>query len=615
MEDYRLKYGLKRVVYSILLLLGPVLGLAQEKTLFDSLSHIVNGTSADTLKINALLELSKAYMGTDDQKAFVLAHSALNKSEELKHPKWIGFSLNRIGTIYDITGKPDSATMFFMNALRIFESIHNYSGLAAVYQNIGAMHYYQKDFDKAIENYRKALPLREKTGEKNYVAQLFNNIGSVMRRKKEYDSAIFYYEKSLVIKKGLNDKQSLASSYLNISVAYQYKNDFAAAIENINKAITLCLSTANDYDLASCYITLSEIYLKMHREKEARQQALLGLEIAKKLGSNELLFNGYEELSLCDTLKGDYKSAFANYTNAVAYRDEVYSQEKAKAIGKLQTLYETEKKDSEIKLLNADNETKTRQQKLLLIVLLLSVILLLLAIWAYLNKQKHNRVLARQKREIENKTEQLKDQAAQIARLSSQMNPHFLFNALNSLQRLVLQKDEIASLEYIGQLSHLMRSTLNNSSKEYINLEDELAFLNLYLAFEKSLLGNDFTYTLQYENLDVHNIMLPPMMIQPLAENAVKHGLLTKGGKKELFISFETQGTLLLITVRDNGVGRAARTEEKNHVSMALSITSSRIVAEFEKSGIKDIRMPVISDLKEPSGTEVVLFLPLIESF
>jgi len=612
--DYRfnVRYWL---IGLFLLAFGGRAGLfSQEKERLDSLNDVANGRGADTVKINALLALSHLYAGIDDNKAFALAQLSLKKSKDTQNLKWIAFSFNRLGSMHDVKGQPDSATFYFLKGLKILEELQNKPGLAAIYQNMGVMHYYQKDFDKAIENYQKALLLRQQTGELNYVAQLFNNMGSVMRRKKEYDSAIVYYLKALDIKKGLSDKQSLASSLMNISVAYQYKADFNSAIDYVNKAIALCKETKNDYDLASCHIGLGEIFLKLKKTKEAKEQAELALSLAQKLNSNELLFNTYEEMALCDTLAGDHKSAFLHYIDAMYYKDQVYSKEKSEAVSRMQTFYETEKKDGEIKLLNADNEIKEKQQKYLLAILFLSLFLWAVALWAFFNKQKANRVLRKQKAEIENKTEQLKNQAAQIARLSSQMNPHFLFNALNSLQKFVLQKEEARTLDYINQLSSLMRLTLNNSTREYISISDEINYLALYLAFEKNLLGTDLTYTFETDEIDKNNLLIPPMLIQPLVENAVKHGLSGKPGEKLLLVQFETKNGILKITVRDNGTGRV-RTKNSNHQSKALDITRSRLRAEFEKQNSRPEEVLWVTDLRDPTGTEVFLLVPLLEQF
>lgn len=588
---------------------------AQQRERLDSLHAVVSSAAADTSRAGALIELSKFYTGIDDDRAFQLARRAVQQTENAGSPLWSAYALNTLGTMYDVKARPDSASACFLSALRIFERIGNAGGMAAVHQNLGVMHYYQKNFGQALAHYGKALEYRRQTNEPNYVAQLYNNIGAIMRRRQEYDSAIAYYKLALDIKKKLNDKRSLASSYINISVAYQHKKDFASATQYVNEAIALCRETGNDFDLASARISLGEIYLHMRKPKEAFEQTRAALDLAQKLKASDLLYNIYQLLSLCDTLVGDHKAAFADYVNAMYYKEEVYSKEKAEAVSRLQTIYETEKKDHAILLLNAENETRVRQRNNLVAILLLSVILLGIATWAFLNKRRDNRVLKEQKDEIESKTGLLKAQAAEIARLSSQMNPHFLFNALNSLQKFVLTREQDKSLAHINQLSTLMRATLNNSSKEHITLEEEKKYLEQYLAFEKNLLGEELHFTINTDGIDAAHTILPPMLVQPLAENAVKHGLATKEGEKRVAINFAREGAhVLKVTVRDNGIGRPAASASA-HASKALGITQSRLRSEFEKQGAAlPENIFEIADARG-GGTEVTLRLPLIEEF
>ena len=587
----------------------------QQKERLDSLHAVVSSAATDTSRASALIELSKLYMGIDDDRAFQLARRAVQQTENAGSPLWSAYALNTLGTMYDVKARPDSASACFLNALRIFERIGDAGGMAAVHQNLGVMHYYQKDFAKALAHYGKALGYRRQTNEPNYVAQLYNNIGAIMRRRQEYDSAIAYYKLALDIKKKLNDKRSLASSYINLSVAYQHKKDFASATQYVYEAIALCRETGNDFDLASAQISLGQIYLHMRKPKEAFEQTRAALGLAQKLKASDLLYNIYQLLSLCDTLVGDHKAAFADYVNAMYYKEEVYSKEKAEAVSRLQTIYETEKKDHAILLLNAENETRVRQRNSLVAILLLFVILLGIATWAFLNKRRDNRVLRAQKAEIESKTERLKAQAAQIARLSSQMNPHFLFNALNSLQRFMLTSEQGKGLAHINQLSALMRATLNNSSKEHITLEEEKKYLEDYLSFEKNLLGEQLIFSIGTNGIDAGNTLLPPMLVQPLVENAVKHGLATKEGEKRVAINFAREGAhILKVTVSDNGIGRPA-TSASAHASKALGITQSRLRSEFEKQGAAvPENIFEIADVRG-EGTEVTLRVPLIEEF
>lgn len=589
--------------------------LGQGPNTIDSLNRLINTALPDSQKVEALCALSKELSGTDNDKALKTAQRALVIANKVGYSKWVAYSYNRIGSVYDFMSSADSAQHYYLKALKLFEATGDKSGVAACYQNIAVMYYYQLDFDKAIEYNNKALPLRFETGELNYVAKIYNNLGAIYRRQKKYREALSIYNASLKLKEGQGDKRGVAACYLNIGTVYRFTGNFDSALVYINKSLEADKTAGSPYDLASDYIGRGDLLISAGKTREARADIAEGIALAKKIKSPDLLYNAYGSLVACDSLEGNYKAALYNHLLMIQYKDEVLNAKKTAQVEKLQALYESEKKDSEIQMLNLDNDAKEKQQRLLLAALLLFVALLILAVWAFFSVQKRNKVLARQKREIEEKTEQLKKQAIEIARLSSQMNPHFLFNALSSLQKFVFSKDEEKSLEYINQLSALLRQTLNNSVNEYIGLDEEIKYIGLYLQFEETLLGPDFSFSISAEGIDAANVRIPPMLIQPIAENSVKHGLINKSGGKTISITVVAEGQLLKITIQDNGIGRTAAQEQKNHTSKALQITESRLRAEFEKAQLACETPLRVFDLKEATGTKVVLLLPFLEDF
>jgi hypothetical protein len=206
---------------------------------------------------------------------------------------------------------------------------------------------------------------------------------------------------------------------------------------------------------------------------------------------------------------------------------------------------------------------------------------------------------------------------SQLTALKAQMNPHFLYNALNSIQDLILQKDVLNASRYLTKFSHLMRQILEASGHLGIPLSQEIQILNLYLELEKLRFGNQFQYSITLpERMDLTTIQVPSMIIQPFAENAVKHGLLHKTeGLKVLTIDFEIKD-LLICTITDNGIGREnsekikAR-QGKKTTSFATSATQKRLEilnqTHQQKIGLK------IIDLKEketPIGTKVIIYIP-----
>jgi LytS/YehU family sensor histidine kinase len=283
-------------------------------------------------------------------------------------------------------------------------------------------------------------------------------------------------------------------------------------------------------------------------------------------------------------------------------------------------------KDNE---LNKENIEKQHQRILFLSIIIgVSLLLIIIVIIAYQTKRKANILLAKQKQEIIDKTEQLNKQAADIAMYKAQMNPHFLFNAINSVQQFVLEKQSSLALEYLCDLSKLMRSTLNFSDKEFISIKDEIDYLNQYIRFEKLRCDNKFEFHVSIGNeIDAENTCVLPMLIQPFIENAVKHGIIPKTGKGNISLKFEktiiSTNEFLKITIEDDGVGRsAAQTIKQNlsikHQSKGMKITENRMLKLNEKHFSEAIQGIKIIDKfvdDKSVGTTIELYIPFIELF
>jgi len=246
---------------------------------------------------------------------------------------------------------------------------------------------------------------------------------------------------------------------------------------------------------------------------------------------------------------------------------------------------------------------------------LLTLAGLALIAWFYKSKVKQiRRKAAREKErlEMEKNLLGLEQKALQL-----QMNPHFIFNALNSIQALISQQDNKKARYQLAKFSKLMRSILENSRETLIPLESEIETLENYLNIEKSSKGDAFDFEIEVDDrLDPEEVMIPPMMIQPFVENAIIHGVahVKEGG--EIKIKFELKGVLLECSVEDNGIGRAAASKiksqvEHQHKSAALKVTQERLDI-MNPSNSKSLE---IIDIVHPDGvaggTKVIVRIPL----
>ena len=204
--------------------------------------------------------------------------------------------------------------------------------------------------------------------------------------------------------------------------------------------------------------------------------------------------------------------------------------------------------------------------------------------------------------------------------LRAQMNPHFIFNALNSIQNFIYFNKRMLAVDYLSKFAQLMRLYLHQSKQEFITLKEELEALHLYLELEEKRFEDDLTYQVEVDKqLDIRNIPIPSMLVQPYVENAIKHGLLHKeNGQKALKICFKRNQDLLHCQIEDNGVGRDASAEinqanRRKHQSFALSANQTRLDL-LNYNSTHPIEL-VITDLKDAhgdaSGTRVEIFIPI----
>lgn len=202
--------------------------------------------------------------------------------------------------------------------------------------------------------------------------------------------------------------------------------------------------------------------------------------------------------------------------------------------------------------------------------------------------------------------------------LSSQLNPHFVFNSLNSIQNFILTKRKELSSDYLSTFSKLMRFVFENSKKLYVPLLDEIEALKLYLELEQVRHNNKFEYILEYDRGEINRVSIPSLLVQPIIENAIWHGLLHKQeGSCLLTVSFIKETEYLRIEVNDNGVGRQSSKPRpkfiKKQRSSGVELTKQRLNLLSQSTGL-NTRFEII-DLfdqdEKPSGTTVIISIPL----
>ncbi len=248
---------------------------------------------------------------------------------------------------------------------------------------------------------------------------------------------------------------------------------------------------------------------------------------------------------------------------------------------------------------------------------IVSMIVLILFVIFLITKQVIQSV---KKREAEKTRINKLISESQLSALQAQMNPHFIFNAINGIQNYILNKEEDQAYRYLTKFSQLVRLVLNNSRNKELTLQEELDMLALYIELEQLRFDHAFDYRLTIDpSVNPYEIEIPSMLMQPYVENAIWHGLmnLKKERTGKLTIAISTENELLKIVIEDNGVGRAKANEFKTnsiHHSVGMQLTEERLemIRNIWKTNeVKVVIHDLYDEAQEASGTKVALFLPL----
>ena len=345
--------------------------------------------------------------------------------------------------------------------------------------------------------------------------------------------------------------------------------------------------------------TLGKAYRKLGQYDSAIVVLEQTVVASKKVKLADALANAHSELAHTYKEKGDMANAFKNLELATHYEDSVTKIRQEQETKELAVKYDTEKKEADIEKLNQEAKIKDLELKnsyYLTVGAVVLALVILIAVWIFF----------RQKNVIDT----FEKEQAKLRWRRAQINPHFFFNVLSAIQLLVYEKQTEKVSKYITGFSYLMRQVLEGSNQENVSVEEEIKFIKTYLTLEKLSLEFDFEIKCNPEELEIEDIFIPTMLLQPFIENAIEHGLRqsTKEDKKLDVVFTEINQNILKISIQDNGVGRNQE-RKKQHISRALEITQDR------KKLMKDAFDYEIIDHKDENqnslGTEIIFTIKI----
>lgn len=581
----------------------------------DSIINRIKAAKEDTAKVTQLDALSRVYSrGGKMQDAMETGKEAIETANRSHNNIYISKAYGNLAAVYYDQGNYPAALDYYLQVLSISRQENYSKGMSSAYVGAGNVYKAQGDNAKALDYYLKALDLDTQAKRRKGMADCYNNIGNAYWNIKDYNNALNFYLKSLDIDEELKDNEGIAADLTNMGNVYSQLGDTAKALDNYNKALGIYTHTDNRSGIAILTGNIGGIFYKQKKLDEAEKYLTASVKVAVNAGNLVEARYDYFVLSSLYASMGKWQDAYMAHSQYSQINDSLYNKDRVDQMGRLEAKFEYDKQLAAQQAANekaaALSEAASKRQMivtLLIGAIALMAIIILLFIFRLLKAARREKLIAEQQKSL-----------MELKALRAQMNPHFIFNAINSIQHFILKNDPDAAQKHLNKFSKLIRKVLENSKLEGIPLSEEIQMLQLYTELESVRFSSKFQYNFVVSpELNIDTIMVPPLLIQPFVENAIWHGLMHLSERQgALTVAFEKQDSMLKCIVDDNGIGRERSQglrEEARHQPMGLSITHERvnILNEVYHSHIS----VNVTDKKQPdgspAGTRVELLIPL----
>lgn len=503
----------------------------------------------------------------DLDEALHYLHSALDIFKEIENKKECAHIKRNIGVVYSRLTDYDKALEYLMDALEISRSIRDQDGIAANLGVVAKIYATLNDDEKALEYYKEALETARALNNRENLSVILSNMGVLYASFNNHTEAIKCQLEALAIKEESGNLTSISKSLSGIGFAYAQIGEYDDAIHFYRRSLKLRYELNDEHGKAVVLSNIGKAYMYLNKNQKALAYLYKALKIAQELHAIDLLYQIHEA---CADVH-EKEQNFAGYYHLKEFmriKNELITEERHKVLTSMQLQYDT----------------------------------------------AHQKML---RQELEHKLMETEHKA-----IRSQINPHFLSNALNSIQYFLTENDKQSAYRYLSRFGKLIRMTLEHVRKPVIPLETELDIIRLYLEMEQLRFGKKIQYRISSdEGIETKSTYVPPMLLQPYVENALRHGILflhDRQGHIAVDVGLRDNEFIALV-VEDNGIGRQESQRRKlqsktheNHTSFGMSLNEERIALLKETTG-KEMNIRII-DLRDtndqPAGTRIEILIP-----
>ncbi len=656
---------MKYVIFPVFLTVS--VSFSQSSSVIDSLKHVVRTAISDSIRASAYADLSWNYaitrtkldsagfyadslrlisVNNDDQEGVAKSHFYYgvigrfggDHYNSLKHlQNYVNFhqktgdsvkmaaGLYQVGVIESYLGNYPEALVAYHRILRIYKSEKNLYSIGFTLNSIANLQKKMNRFPEAISSYQESIAIHEQLDNQLDLSNSLGGLGNTYRMLHEFEKAKIYLLRVLEITISIDSPNHIASVHENLGNLFYEMGEYIKALDYHLKSLKQRKNLPSQRDLAISHNKVGNTYRKLNQTSPASEHLLKSLELAKEIGSKPILVDSYKSLKELYRDMGNMNMAFKYQDLHATIKDSIFNSERNRQMIALETKYQTAQKDQEIALLTKKNEVKEVEaqnqatlQNALLIGLALLAIIAGLIFYTLRSRLKNQKLVATKNEEIRLSKTKEELGTLEMKALRAQMNPHFLFNCMNSINRMIMAEENEKASKYLSKFSKLVRLMLENSEQPKVSLQDELQMLESYIQLESIRFKNKLDYHIEVEkSIDKESTYLPPMVLQPFVENAIWHGLMHKKSRGHLEIDIKETKDELHCTITDNGVGREKslllQTQNGYHKkSMGIKITAERLRLLTKEKIKKAIEIVDLKDKEnKASGTQVNVSIPI----
>jgi len=569
------------------------------------------------------------YLMSDYPQSLSYHERALKLFEKIKDQAGIATSLDNLGVVYENMGDYPKTLKTFQQAESINERIGNKEGLATNAAHMGIFYDDLAEYPKALAYCKRSLELFKDVGNKMGIASNYVSLGTIYLDLSDHKNALIYFGKAIEIYTQIGHKLGIAKSLGNMGLVNAGLSNYAEALTYYQKSYSLNKELGNKSGVASTLCNIGYIYLRAsdsfmnklgyrgeRRYAKAIEVTEQSLKLSREIGEIYIQDFALRDLSAIYAKQKNYLKAYTTYKDFVVVHDSLLNDEKQKQITHKEVEYEYNKKEEALKA-NQDKKdalaiAEIKRQRVIRNYTMAGVAVV--GLFSFLMIVSFNK---RRKTLFDKRVSEVEMKSMHL-----QMNPHFIFNCMHSINTYVMVNDRHIASEYLIRFSKLMRLILENSREKEVPLEKDLSALELYMRLEALRFQNKFRYDIEVDPaIDKENTLIPPMLLQPFVENSILHGIRNKeGGLIKIIVNRE--GDMIRCIVEDNGIGREQSAgfksaEDRKRESLGMKITHERLQIIDKIKKVKTVLSVIdLKDLNDAmNGLRIELLLPFERAF